>query len=311
MGVSRDRKKMRYILLSFISLLIFQLSTLKAEEINRIIAVVNEEVITQQDLDYYLLPLYKQYENIYTHQDLRRKIEEARKEMLEQIIEDKLILQEAKKEGIKVEEEEIERELERVKEKFSSSEEFFKALEEEHLSIQELKERFKEQIMLKKAVKKHLLEKVRITPQEVFHYYQSHKKEFTHPERVKVRMLSFTSKEKGIEAWKELRKGEKFTIVAHRYAQKEEVRFIARGEMVPEIENIIFNLRIGEFSGLVKTELGYHIFKVEGRKQKRLLPLEEVRERIERTLWERKSEEEMKKWTKELKEEAYIEILRE
>ncbi|OQX54695.1 MAG: hypothetical protein B5M48_00195 [Candidatus Omnitrophica bacterium 4484_213] len=271
-----------------------------AEEVNKIVAVVNNEVITQQELDYNLLPLYEQYKAVYQNKDLDKKLKRAKENILEQMIENKLILEEAEKRGIKASEEEIEKEIAKARKRFSSLEEFTKTLRQENLNIQKLRERYKEQIMIRKTIQDYLVRKVDITPEEIASYYEEHIDDFTQPERVKIRMLSFESKDKAIETLNKLRAGDEF--------RDGEVKFVARGEMVPQIDSVIFSLKIGEFSGLIKTELGYCIFKVEGKQQKEISSFPKVRDKIENILWQKKSAEEFNKWMQELKKDAYIEI---
>ena len=89
-----------------------------AETINKFVAVVNDEVITQQDVDQLLAVLYAQFSQQYRGDELLKKMEEVRKDILNQIIEDKLILSRAKELGIKVTESEINERLEYIKKGF-------------------------------------------------------------------------------------------------------------------------------------------------------------------------------------------------
>ena len=290
-------------------LFVFLLSTLysllstffaTAEEANKIIAVVQDEIITQQELDYNLLPLFEQYKAVYQNEDLDKKLRKVKKDILEQMIENKLILQEAKRRGIKANEEEIEKEIAKAKKEFSSPEELAKVLKQENLSIQKLRERYEEQIMIRKTIQNYLVRKINITPEEIPSYYEEHIDDWTQPQRVKIRMISIESKDKAIDALNKLRAGGEFS--------DGEMKFVTKGEMVPQIDNVIFNLKIGELSGLVKTEVGYHIFKVEGKQQKEISGLAKVRDKIENILWQKKSTEEFSKWMRELRKDAYIEI---
>ncbi|MFA5335846.1 MAG: SurA N-terminal domain-containing protein, partial [Candidatus Omnitrophota bacterium] len=75
---------------------------------NKILAVVNDEVLTQADLDIALGQIRADLENEYSGAELTAKVEAARKDYLNQMIEDKLILQEAKKMGVAVDDTEVE-----------------------------------------------------------------------------------------------------------------------------------------------------------------------------------------------------------
>jgi len=80
----------------------------RADVIDKIVAVVNNEIITQREVDSILLPVYEQYRTIYSGQDLIKRLEEARQEVMEKLIEDKLILSEAKKAKVEISDAEIE-----------------------------------------------------------------------------------------------------------------------------------------------------------------------------------------------------------
>ena len=98
------------------------------ETVNRVVAVVNEEVITQQDVDQILALVYAQYVQAYKGDELLAMMEDLKKNVLEQIIDDKLILSRAKELDITVTEEEIDERLAQVKAGFPSEQEFLETI---------------------------------------------------------------------------------------------------------------------------------------------------------------------------------------
>ena len=83
---------------------------------------------------------------------------------------------------------------------------------------------------------------------------------------------------------------------------------VERGQMLAEIDEVIFELEVGEVSGLIKTELGYHIFKVEEKLEPDTQELAEVREEIDEVIFKEKFDQRFGEWMGELKEDAYISI---
>jgi len=116
----------------------------QAETINKFVAIVNDEVITQQDIDQLLAVLYAQYSQEYKGDELLQKMEQVKKDILNQVIEDKLVLSRAKELNIKVTESEISERLDYIKNGFSSEEEFYKTLETQGITIANLKDRYRD-----------------------------------------------------------------------------------------------------------------------------------------------------------------------
>ena len=86
------------------------------------------------------------------------------------------------------------------------------------------------------------------------------------------------------------------------------IGIIARGQALPAIEDVVFNLEEGNISEPIKTTAGIFILKVKTRYPPQQVPLEEARERIIATISEEKFNERMERWLAELKGRAYIEI---
>ncbi|NQV04664.1 MAG: peptidylprolyl isomerase, partial [Candidatus Omnitrophica bacterium] len=111
-----------------------------------------------------------------------------------------------------------------------------------------------------------------------------------------------------------LREGYDFSELAKAHSQdpnKEQggdMGYISRGTILDELEDALFKLKAGEFSGPVKSRLGYHIFKVEDITNSGYLSIDEAKKDIERFLFQKELQEKLKKWVAELKSKAYISI---
>jgi len=150
---------------------------------------------------------------------------------------------------------------------------------------------------------------VKITQEEIKDYYEENMEQFIEEKKVKVRHILLKVKEGASEEEKDkirkkaerilklAKEGEDFARLAKRYSegpsakQGGELGYISRGQRVKEFEDAVFSMKKGEIRGPVKTRFGYHIIKVEDIKEKRIRPIEEVREEIREILKERKAQE--------------------
>ena len=135
--------------------------------VDKIVGVVNGEVITQREVIQSLFPLYEEYKKEYTGKKLEEKMVEAEDMVLNQLIEDKLILSEAKKEGIKADDSEVEARVKGlIKDRFESEEKFREILAIQNISLSDMKEALKNDIIKSKIVHQKVGGRIVITPSE-------------------------------------------------------------------------------------------------------------------------------------------------
>ena len=115
-------KKLTLFLLLALSLCLPLARAAEQELLDRVVAVVNDEVITQAELDTFLRPIYEQYSKEYSGTELMKAMNEVRQKILSQMIEDKLVYQEAVQMGIEVKDEEAEKEFQMFKAKMEKPE---------------------------------------------------------------------------------------------------------------------------------------------------------------------------------------------
>ena len=199
-----------------------------AAVVDKIVVVVNNEIITQREVDIILAPIYGQYRNMYKGEELIRMLEEVREKILKQLIEDRLIFSEAKKLNITVEEKEVDARIDEMRNKVGSERELEKMLNEQNLTLNELRVRYKEKVMIRKLIDQKVGAKIIITPLEVKNYYNDNKDSFMQPEEIRLRtILIKPEKERGGEAgslelmrglMKRLKEGCDFEALAKEYS---------------------------------------------------------------------------------------------
>ena len=301
----------------------FFLSTSNAEVVDQILAVVNEEIITQRDMDEYLAPLYFQYQTEYKGEELSHKIAELQKNGLNQIIEEKLLLSEAKKRKVEVDPKEIQVRLDQVKTRFSSEQEFYETVAKQGLTVEVLKDRYRDQLMINHLVDEEVRYKVTVSPTEIAQYYSSHSDEFQVPEKVRLKNILIRTED---EAHEEeafviaqeiqgfLESGVSFESLAKKYSQGAyadkggDMGLVARGELAPELEAVAFGLESGKVSPMVKNSLGYHFFKAEQKVPSSVKPLVEVQDEIESKLYRNKTQARFKEFIAQLRAKAYVSV---
>lgn len=293
--------------------------------VDKIVVVVNNEIITQREIDVMLAPVYEQYKVAYKGAELIKKLEEVREGIIKQLIEDRLILSEAKKASITVEDKEVNARIEDMRKKMGGETELENMLAQQNLTLNELRARYKEKILIRKLIDQKVGAKIIITPLEVKNYYAANKKQFLKPEEIQLRQIVIkpdgtdkAAQEKGLERAREiakrLKEGCDFAALAKEYSQGPNpsdgglMGYIKKGELMPQLEQIVFGLKDQELSGIVQSSLGYHIFKVDGRKESRTMDLPEVRQDIEEFLYREKANQKLKGWIESLSKNAYIEF---
>ena len=140
--------------------------------------MVNGEVITRSELDRLVGPMYQQIKKIYNTEEQSVQIEKVRKKALNRLIEEKLVISEAKKRGIEAAEAEIKQRLDHVKGRFGSGEEFDSTLYEQNVSLSDLRELYANQIIASKLLDEEVRSKISISPSQINEYFEAHKEEF-------------------------------------------------------------------------------------------------------------------------------------
>ncbi|MCK4402024.1 SurA N-terminal domain-containing protein [bacterium] len=299
---------MKSTLRCLVVILLLCLSTAAFSEIiDYIMATVNGQVITYSQFKQRVFEIEEAYRKVYSRNKLEKRLKDRKKLILNDLIEERLLLGEAKRENIKVDKIEIEKMVNTAKSKFESLDDFRAALRNEGLTQETLEKEYKQRLMIKKIIQFKVNSKVRIEPCEISQYYQTHKKDFLEPEQVKIRQILI--KMKGDEKTAEqTAKGIFERIKGGEKMEWEYLDFINTNELLPELSAAISELKVNEIADLIKTQAGYHIVRLEVRKLPRVRKLSEVRDEIYRILFNRKADKIYVDLVDKLKKKADIEV---
>jgi len=234
---------------------------------------------------------------------------ELKKELVNEMVEEELLLEEAQKLGAGVTDRELASEVEQLKKEYGD-ESFKSVIEERYGSFKGWEERIKRKLLVKRAIEK-LTAPVKVTNAEAEAWYSEHKEEFSKPEQVRARMIVVASEEEAAKVRQGL-KPENFGDVAKEVSLSPEGRdggdlgYFSRGE------EAVFSLkRPGEISPVVKTPYGFHIFLLEDRRKKGTPAYPEVKNRIMESLRAEKSAHLLGDWMIARKRSSKIEVREE
>ncbi|MFA5272242.1 MAG: peptidylprolyl isomerase, partial [Candidatus Omnitrophota bacterium] len=262
---------------------LFFISTGYCEEIGKIVAKVNNEAITARDLDdYYKIVSYRMPEQFASFSSDEAK---GKREALDKLIEDRLILAEAKKKNMEIPPAAIADQLNKVISSYPSREDFENSLVERGLNVTVLKERIRGQFLMRQVIGILVNGYVNITPQEVSNYYVEHRKELVADQKYVIwiiqtkdkNILSTTTKalkEKGIQ--------EAGAQSMHLVRVEAEVK-----DLKEEIAGMAKELKEGEHA-VKKIGETYYLVYLEKTLPPRELSLAEARENIFNIIWSKK-----------------------
>lgn len=275
-----------------------------AQKADKIVAIVNDDVITEAEL-----VLFASMTDLDSEAGAPgNNAGELRKKLLQRMVEDKLVLQEAKKMNIAVNEKLVEDRIDEIKEKAGSSEAFDEALEQQGITLNELREKLKNQLLVYLAIQRRVTDAIQVSPKEVTDFYNAHTDNFMTPETVVVDSIFVDNKEMLDKVKGELESGKDFQKIAETYSRRGSLGSVKRGQLKKDLDDFIFGLEPQEYSRPFEYEGGYYVFLVKEKKPPSSKSIDEVKGQISTILQNEKTERKLKEWIEELKDKAYISI---
>ena len=321
-------KKFLYLFLFFF----FLYGTVSSSEavvdrvVDRVVAIVNQEMITLSEVEKWVNPLTEEI-TAEDRLERREQLREVYRNVLEKLIEEKLIDQEVKKSGIKVSSKEIEATLEEVKRRNAATQEDFeRALAAEGMTLETYKKQIEKGLQRKKLINWSVKVETKVGEKELRDFYEKNKDRYRPNESYRPSHILFvipkgaTPEEiRGIRkkcqtVLEKIKAGADFGEMALTFSEdssnkdRGDLGYFKKGELLPAFEKEALRLKIGEVSGIVRTEFGFHIIKLLDRKGLEPLPFEQVKERVQVDYFDSEMERAFKQYLSTLKEKSVIEI---
>lgn len=288
--------------------------------LDKVMAIVNKEVITWSDL-------YKAMEFEATDEikamkddDRRRFFKENEAAFLETMIDMRLQLQEAYRAGISVGDEEVTKAMEGIKKKYSMTEEMFKnAIGKEGFTIAEYKKKLADQIAISRIVEHEVKSKILITDNELDQYLSENKEIRKESDGFNISHVFFRKADnrqqveaKAMDIYKKIKAGGNFSDTARQYSEDASAQsggslgFIKKSDMSKEFLDVLSKMKDGDVSEPFWSGNGIHILRLNERKE--FKNPQELKEAVRQKLMDDKFIKEYRSWIKGLRERAYVEI---
>ena len=209
--------------------------------------------------------------------------------LLDNLLERRLTVREAENKNTLVSIEEVEHAYQRSRESWKA-EEFDDVLRGKDLTVAELKQAFREMLLIKRYFREHVFSRVAVTDSQIEDYVESHPELHVQQEQVRARHLVVGSKEKALEIVRDLRRGELFEDLALKHSLGPEGKnggdlgFFVRGVMPSIFDDVCFSLREKQVSDIVESSYGFHLFQLIGRRAERMKGADQVRDEAEAVL---------------------------
>lgn len=291
--------------------------------LDRVVAIVNQEVITWSEL-------YRSMETdampgvrTLSEEERMKVFKENETGFLESLINIKLQLQEAKEYGIKVSDAELKEAIDNIKNKYKMSEiQFQESLKAEGYSFDEYKKRLREQIIISKLVNQQVRNKVLVTDQDIDAFIRDNKNFEGSGERYRIRQIFFKKPADAADraridelsraVYDKIMQGQDFDALVREYSEGPnkntggDLGFIEKGSLAKEFSTALSEMRVGDVSKPFWTDAGIHIIKLEEKVGKKS-PLES-RDDAKNALNNKLFTERYNAWIKSLRERAFIDI---
>jgi len=252
--------------------------------------------------------------------------QQARKELLQQLIDGELVLEQAERQKVTVTPQSVDEQVKSIRARFPSDEAFTQALGASGLTPEGLKANIKKGMLRQQILNKEVLEKVAVSPKEVETFFNEHKDTYVQEEAVHARHILIKvapdaspeddqkAKERAKAVLAKAKKGEDFSKLAAQYSEDSskdsggDLGYFGRGRMVKPFEEAAFALKAGQISDPVRSQFGYHIIKVEARREAKRLSLAEAKEWVEKDLTREKARVRYGEYVAGLREKAKITV---
>lgn len=281
--------------------------------IDRILAIVNKEVITLSDLQREVHDEHIRLKARYSGKELKQRMANKEHQALNVLIEEQLQLQEAKDKGFEVTDEELDKAFQQTAGQ----------IQVDLLSDTDRTEHMRKRILLEKIRAFEVRRIVTISDTEISQYYKDHQSRFMISPMYRLRQILFlgNSEEERIHKQSQARSvsrrlqaGESFRELALQYsggpeaATGGELGMVHHDELLAPIAESLFTMKPGEISSPIETTLGFHIIVLDERNPQTPKPLEDVEKQIKARLFKERSNQVFEHWLADLKKKSFIEI---
>lgn len=301
----------------------------QVETVDRIVAVVNEDIITQYDIDQVMRPMLQNLRSQGLSPDRERQmIARMRQDVVNNLIDSKITEQEVKRYKIAVNDEEVEGYIRQFKERRSLSDESLKAmLAQEGMTPEEYRKEVRLQLQRTRLVNREVRSKVVVTQDDIKKYYEKHKQKYGGSTQyylwnlfVKLPPGSGSADRAAArallaQAAEELSGGRAFEDLARAHSRGEkgiegtDLGWFRIDELTPQLRQAVQALKAGEHSAIVESDFGYQIVYIQRIEVAAAKPLSQVEAEIQDTLFRETVDSRFAAWIADLRKRSHIRVV--
>lgn len=300
-----------------------------ARVLERVIAVVNEDIILLSDLNERIRPLLPQLEQIPDATTRQQRSEELRHQMLNMMIDEELIKQEAHKLKLTVTDKDLELAVADVMRKNNlTREQLEQALQQEGKDLLSYKETIlRPQLLRLRVLNVQVRSRVSVSDEEVHAFYQKNLRALGVGSKVRARHI-FIAVDKSAPASKlaerkryaeslleKIKAGQSFAEVAKKYSEdpatKDEggdLGYFERGTLPASVEDVVFSMKKGELRGPLYAERGFHLIQLVDQKASAARAFDEVKDELREQLYVQKMDKATTAWLTEIRKKSHIDL---
>jgi peptidyl-prolyl cis-trans isomerase SurA len=298
-----------------------------AETCNRVVAIVNNQVITLYELNKTIKEMTG-----YSAEDLRLRNEqqflEARRQILHRLIDERIAEEKIKELRINVTDRQIDAAIERIKtDNRMTHEDLVARLQADGLTYEKYRERIKGQIERSTLIEYEVRSKIIISEADIAKYYEQNEDHFGTGDKVRLASIFLVRKnpddpreldglrKRGEEILTKLKGGADFTEMARRFSdgpgadEGGDLGSFQWDQLDAEAKRVLEGIPAGGYSDLILRQNGVQIIKVVEKQEGEKRPLEEVRGSIYDLLYRQEVDNRYNEWIKGLRESSYTKII--
>ena len=293
--------------------------------VEEIVAIVNDDIITLSEFKEYHDSLYQMMRSQLQGEEFEKQYEREKKDMLDRMITDLLLLQLAKKKQYNVGED-VKNYVEKLKREnnIETDAQFQQALLQQGIQYEQFLKQIEENILRQLLISQEVDRSIVVDETEGVNYYKLNQPEFVEPEEYKLRAIYLSTETRSadeLEAKKteisdKAAAGQDFAALAAELGDsplKEnqgDLGFIKKGQLDKTLEEAVAKLKVGETAPWVQAKNGWYLLKLEEKKESRLKPYDEVKKDIWEKIFMQKKSKKLAEFLTDMKAKNYIKILK-
>ncbi len=300
----------------------------QAAVVERIVAVVNGEIILESQLEERGKAMFAEAKKDPDPAARKRREASLRKEVLDHLVDEELLQQQARELKIVVTPQDVDRMIDDVKKRNNLDDTtLVDALAQQGMDLVGYREVVKKQITRLRVLDVAVRARVSVTDEDVRRYYESNLKQLGADRKVRASHIFLgippeataaeadQIRKRALQLVQRARSGEDFAKLARENSQDTATRseggdlgYFGRGMLPPAVEEIVFSMAPGEVRGPVRAERGFHVIKLVDRKDEKARPFEDVKEQIREQLMQQEMEKHTRSWLAEMRRKAHVNI---